>query len=71
MALEGTGRYTRPERSRCLLYISTKVTDDSQFPFRRGQDVLVRIEGDHLVVEPMPDPVPPELQSQTESEETA
>ena len=51
MVLEGRGKFLRPERSRMLLYISTKIADDSQFPFEAGQEVWVRIEGKRLVVE--------------------
>lgn len=54
MVLEGRGKFLRPERSRMLLYISTKVADDSQFPFEPGQEVRIRIEGTSLIVEPLP-----------------
>lgn len=37
-----------------LLYISTKIADDSQFPFEVGEEVSIRIEGKCLIVEPLP-----------------
>ena len=44
MALEGSARYVRYERSRTLVYISKKVADDSAFPFDAGDELVVRID---------------------------
>lgn len=53
MALEGSGRFLRYERSRTLIYISTKVCEDSNFPFKPGDELRIRIDpkGKRLVVE--------------------
>lgn len=51
MALEGPGRLERPEANRTRLYISTKVAEDSAFPFKPGDQLVVRIDGRRLIVE--------------------
>lgn len=51
MVLEGPGRLERPEASRTRIYISTKVAEDSAFPFKPGDRLVVRIDGKRLVVE--------------------
>lgn len=51
MALEGSGRFVSYEKSRTLIYISKKVADDSAFPFKAGDDVVVKIDGKTLVIE--------------------
>lgn len=33
------------------IYLSTKLTDDSSFPFKEGQPILARIVGEKLVME--------------------
>jgi len=33
------------------IYLPTKLTDDSSFPFLEGDQVAVRVDGDRLVVE--------------------
>ena len=33
-----------------FIYIPTKVATDSIFPFKSGDDVIVRIENGHLVI---------------------
>jgi hypothetical protein len=33
------------------IYLSTKLTDDSSFPFREGQPLLARVVGERLVIE--------------------
>jgi hypothetical protein len=35
------------------IYLPTKLTDDSSFPFLEGEEVRVRIDGARLVVEKM------------------
>ena len=55
MVLTGMARIilgTRSDRSRTgVLYIPADVVKDSLFPFSANEEVLVRIEGDKLVVE--------------------
>ena len=36
------------------IYLSTKFTDDSSFPFKEGQTLLVKVVGEKLVIEKMP-----------------
>ncbi|MBS7656199.1 hypothetical protein KEJ50_06885 [Candidatus Bathyarchaeota archaeon] len=33
------------------IYLSTKLTDDSSFPFKEGNNILVKIQGKKLVIE--------------------
>jgi len=33
------------------IYLPTKLTDDSSFPFREGQPLLARVVGERLVIE--------------------
>jgi hypothetical protein len=55
MVLTGIARIvlgTRSDRSRTgVLYIPADVVKDSLFPFSANEEVLVRIEGEKLVVE--------------------
>jgi hypothetical protein len=53
MALEGSARFVSYEKSRTLVYISKKVVDDSAFPFRPGEELVVRIDpkGQRLIIE--------------------
>lgn len=51
MTLEGRGKLARPEGKRTLIYVSAKVASDSQFPFKPGDELLIRIDGKKLVVE--------------------
>ena len=53
MALEGSGKFVRYERSRTLIYVSAKVCDDSNFPFQPGDALNVRIDrkAKRLIVE--------------------
>ena len=45
----GTEKYPR-----IFIYIPSRVANDSAFPFKVGEDVLVVIEGDHLIIKKMP-----------------
>jgi hypothetical protein len=56
--LEGTGKViNRPTKTggksydKFFIYIPASVAKDSAFPFKSGDEVIVRIEGDKLVVE--------------------
>ena len=44
MALEGKGRFLKSESSRSLIYVSQKVAQDSAFPFKPGQELVIRID---------------------------
>jgi hypothetical protein len=46
---EGELSYRSPR-----IYLPTKLIDDSSFPFREGQSLLIRVLGDKLVVEKIP-----------------
>lgn len=41
----GDGKYPK-----IFIYIPKSVAMDTSFPFKEGEDVIVRIEGDQLVV---------------------
>lgn len=55
MVLQGLARIilgSRSDRSRTgVLYIPADVVKDSLFPFSPNEEVIVRIEGDKLVIE--------------------
>ncbi len=51
MATEGHGSFYEHAKGRMVLYIPADVRKDSQFPFRVGERVRIRIEGKRLVVE--------------------
>jgi len=48
---KGDKRYPR-----IFIYIPSKVATDSAFPFKVGEHVLVRIEGDRLIIEKYEEP---------------
>jgi len=54
MALTGMGRLLDAETSRTLIYISQKVANDSAFPFKSGDQLLITIDSGKLVVEKAP-----------------
>ncbi|MCA1811752.1 MAG: hypothetical protein ABR562_02275 [Thermoplasmatota archaeon] len=53
MALEGKGRLIQAEASRTLIYVSQKVAGDSAWPFKAGDELLIRIDtkGKRVIVE--------------------
>jgi hypothetical protein len=53
MALQGTGRFVSYEKSRNMIYVSSKVAEDSNFPFRPGDDLTITIDAKskRLIVE--------------------
>lgn len=53
MALKGTARFASYERSRTVIYVSKKVTDDSAFPFEPGDELVVIVDpkGKRLILE--------------------
>lgn len=44
---KGKGTVYRSPR----IYLATKLTDDSSFPFKEGDPLLVKIQGKKLVIE--------------------
>jgi hypothetical protein len=50
MTLVGAGRLHQSETSRTLIYVSQRLVRDSKFPFRDGDELEIRIQGDHLIV---------------------
>jgi len=51
MTLEGEGTIYEHAKGRVVLYIPSTVHRDSQFPFKVGEKVKLRITGRKLVVE--------------------
>jgi len=51
MALKGKGRVLKHIRGGCYIYISKDVANDSAFPFKKSEDVNVRIEGRKIIIE--------------------
>jgi len=52
LAKEGKGKVVDRgvKYRKVFIYIPTKVFEDSAFPFKIGEDVLVQINGDRLVI---------------------
>ena len=51
MALQGKGTIYRHVKGKMYVYIPASVRDDSQFPFKEGEKVMVSIDGDRLLIE--------------------
>ncbi|HEX2066258.1 MAG TPA: hypothetical protein VHI93_05530 [Candidatus Thermoplasmatota archaeon] len=53
MVLEGKARIIQSEASRTVIRLSQEIVKDSQFPFKPGDDLTVRIDpdGKRLVLE--------------------
>jgi hypothetical protein len=51
MSTEGYGSFYEHAKGRLVLYIPSDVRKDSQFPFRAGERVRIRIDARRLVVE--------------------
>ena len=52
MSAEGKGHILEPTKNRLLIYIPASVSNDSAFPFKKKDDVLIRIENNKLIIEP-------------------
>ena len=52
MTLQGKGKIYSHARNRVIIYIPAAVHRDSAFPFKLGDEVIVRIEKKRLVIEP-------------------
>lgn len=51
MTLKGKGRILPHVRGGYYIYVSKDVADDSAFPFKVPEDVMVKIEDKKLIVE--------------------
>jgi hypothetical protein len=51
MALQGKGTIYQHVKGKMYVYIPANIRDDSQFPFKPGEKVNVRIEKNKLIVE--------------------
>ena len=51
MALQGKGTIYRHVKGKMYIYIPAVVRDDSTFPFKPGEKVLVSIKGKSILVE--------------------
>jgi hypothetical protein len=51
MVLQATTKINRVTGSRHTIYLKTDLVNDSKFPFKVGQPLLVRIDGSHLIIE--------------------
>lgn len=47
MSLDGKGRFWEHTKGKVVLYIPADVYKDSQFPFKAGEHVKVRIDTDN------------------------
>ena len=50
MVLKGKGKIHEPVRGRIMIYIPSKVHQDSAFPFEPKEDVNVAIEDRKLII---------------------
>ena len=50
MALRGRGSIYQHVKGKMYVYIPAAVRDDSQFPFKSGEKVIVSIKADTLIV---------------------
>jgi hypothetical protein len=51
MALRGKGSIYQHVKGKMYVYIPATIRDDSTFPFKPGEKVVVNIDGDKLIVE--------------------
>jgi hypothetical protein len=51
MALQGKGTIYRHVKGKMYVYVPASVRDDSQFPFKEGEKVIVSIKGSGLVID--------------------
>ncbi|MGB9760319.1 MAG: hypothetical protein ACPLZG_10875 [Thermoproteota archaeon] len=52
MALKSKGRIIQLSSNKIGIYIPVKIHDNSAFPFKSKEDVIVKIEGSKLIIEP-------------------
>ena len=50
MVLKGKGKIHEPVKGRIMIYIPSKVHQDSAFPFNPKEDVEVKIEDKKIVI---------------------
>lgn len=51
MSIQGHGKICEYMKGRVFVYVPADVRKDSAFPFRIGEKVRVRIDGERLIVE--------------------
>jgi len=51
MVLQATTKINKATGSRHTIYLKTDLVNDSKFPFKVGQTLIVRIEGNRLIIE--------------------
>ncbi|MCK4995621.1 MAG: hypothetical protein KAR55_01930 [Thermoplasmatales archaeon] len=51
MALQGKGTIYRHVKGKMYVYIPASVRDDSQFPFKEGEKVMVTIKDKGLLID--------------------
>jgi len=52
MALEGRGKIYDHAKNLVIIYVPAKVCRDAKFPFRPGDEVNIRIDGQRLIIGP-------------------
>ena len=53
MVLSGKGRIIQPSKGKLIIYVPSKVHNDSAFPFKPRQDVEITIEENKLIIKGM------------------
>jgi hypothetical protein len=51
MALQGKGTIYRHVKGKMFVYIPASVRDDSQFPFKEGEKVIVSIKDKSILID--------------------
>jgi hypothetical protein len=51
MVLQAATKINKATGSRHTIYLRTELLNDSKFPFKIGQQLIIRIDGDRLIVE--------------------
>ena len=51
MVLQATTKINKATGSRHTIYLKTDLINDSNFPFKVGEPLIVKIEGNRLVIE--------------------
>ena len=52
MVAEARSRIYVNKQGKAYIFIPKKLREDSAFPFHPGQEVIVKIQGDRLIIEP-------------------
>jgi hypothetical protein len=51
MVLQSATKINKATGSRHTIYLRTDIVNDSNFPFKVGEPLILRIEGDKLIIE--------------------